>query len=103
MARPAPLPTILLLGSFLFAAAGCAGSPRAHDLIGSWTRLAVEGGGPGPRLSPLSWTDSTGTLWMFAGEGPEGFLTDMWRFDGNKWAPVKGARPPLSPRGGCEG
>jgi hypothetical protein len=41
---------------------------------------------PGGRGDSVSWTDSTGHLWLFAGfgydaNGKEGFLNDLWKFD----------------------
>ena len=41
---------------------------------------------PGARYSSVSWTDSSGNLWLFGGWGyPEsgsyGFLNDLWKYD----------------------
>jgi hypothetical protein len=36
---------------------------------------------PGPRWGGITWTDSTGNLWMFGGQGNTGLLNDIWEFD----------------------
>jgi len=53
---------------------------------------------PGGRSSPVSWTDSSGGLWLFGGYGRDGAgslgsLNDLWKYDpetGN-WTWIKGA------------
>lgn len=47
---------------------------------------------PGGREFPSMWTDKSGNLWVFAGGGfaltmPQGFLSDMWKFNltSNNW------------------
>jgi hypothetical protein len=55
-------------------------------------QVTNNGGGPGARWGAVSWTDSTGALWMFGGEGISGhfqdgieqfgLLNDVW-----KWQP----------------
>src|ERR1700682_6448033 len=44
----------------------------------------------GARQGAVSWTDSSGNLWLFGGGGYDsagtfGFLNDLWRFDGSNW------------------
>jgi hypothetical protein len=53
---------------------------------------------PGSRVRASSWTDNTGNLWMFGGEGYDadgvpGFLNDLWKFDPstNQWAWMGGS------------
>jgi N-acetylneuraminic acid mutarotase len=41
---------------------------------------------PGGRYAPISWTDSTGHLWLFGGNGYDinansGYLNDLWEFN----------------------
>ncbi len=52
---------------------------------------------PGSRYSAVSWTDSSGALWLFGGwgysTGNEGYLNDLWKYvpvTGN-WTWMKGA------------
>lgn len=57
---------------------------------------------PGSRISPVSWVDSSGVLWMFGGYGydgdpnqtaPPGPLNDLWTFNttSNVWTFVGGS------------
>lgn len=52
---------------------------------------------PGGREGPVSWTDSSGNLWLFGGWGYEpsgnGFLNDLWKYDiaTNNWTWMKGS------------
>ncbi len=50
---------------------------------------------PGARAGSVTWTDSHGRLWLFGGEGydangVEGYLADLWCFDGDDWVWVSG-------------
>jgi len=36
---------------------------------------------PEARWGGITWTDSTGNLWMFGGQGGGGLLNDIWEFD----------------------
>lgn len=45
---------------------------------------------PGGRLTPVTWTDSQGNLWLFGGHGYDEvgsrvLLNDLWRWDGTHW------------------
>ncbi|NVN91358.1 MAG: galactose oxidase [Desulfuromonadales bacterium] len=51
---------------------------------------------PGRRYSAVTWTDSIGHLWLFGGfgydsTGSEGYLNDMWMFDGTNWTWMGGS------------
>jgi len=51
---------------------------------------------PGARVGAISWTDSSGNLWLFGGRGYDssgtfGYLNDLWEFGGNNWIWVSGA------------
>ena len=51
---------------------------------------------PGTRRGSVSWKDSSGILWLFGGEGydatsTDGYLNDLWKFDGTNWTWVSGA------------
>ncbi|WP_324083638.1 hypothetical protein [Geomonas sp.] len=50
---------------------------------------------PGARDAAVSWTDSSGNLWLFGGEGRDqsgtrGEFNDLWKFDGTNWTWVSG-------------
>ena len=51
---------------------------------------------PGARVGAVSWTDNTGSLWLFGGSGYDsqgmaGYLNDLWKFDGNNWSWMTGS------------
>ncbi len=51
---------------------------------------------PGARSSSVSWTDTSGNLWLFGGYGYDanvtlGFLNDFWEFDGSNWIWMTGS------------
>ncbi|CAD5252326.1 MULTISPECIES: MBG domain-containing protein [unclassified Imperialibacter] len=51
---------------------------------------------PGARVNSIVWIDSDGTLWLFGGfgrdaNGDEGYLNDLWKWDGNDWAWIGGS------------
>jgi len=60
------------------------------------TRGIAEGSNqPGARSDAVSWTDAEGNLWLFGGYGydrygAEGYLNDLWKFDGVNWVWVSG-------------
>jgi hypothetical protein len=40
----------------------------------------MPGNDPGSRVSPITWTDSSGNFWLFGGQG--GFLkNDLWKYE----------------------
>ena len=50
---------------------------------------------PGARWGSVSWIDSSNNLWLFGGSGydataSEGYLSDLWEFDGTYWTWVSG-------------
>jgi N-acetylneuraminic acid mutarotase len=90
---------------------GASGQPAAlNDLweysAGQWTWAAgsttvnqtgvygTSADVPGARWSSAAWTDTSGNLWLFGGEGYDatsnGSLSDLWEFTGGKWVWVKG-------------
>lgn len=53
---------------------------------------------PGPRINGVTWTDASGSLWLFGGWGLDsvginGRLNDLWRYDPstNNWTWIKGS------------
>jgi hypothetical protein len=57
--------------------------------------VAAPGNRPGVRKSSVSWTDASGNLWLFGGEGDaawdSGWLNDLWKWDGTNWTWVSGS------------
>ncbi len=69
--------------SGLYGIYGTLGIPSATNL-------------PGPRTYPVSWTDTSGNLWLFGGvgfdsKGAQGILSDLWKYDGGQWAWMAGS------------
>ncbi len=51
---------------------------------------------PGARQQSISWIDSIGNFWLFGGSGKDnsgsnGWLNDLWKFDGVNWTWVSGS------------
>lgn len=51
---------------------------------------------PGARFEATSWTDSSGTLWLFGGNGydsvgTEAPLNDLWKYSGGEWTWMSGS------------
>jgi hypothetical protein len=52
---------------------------------------------PGARTNAATWTDTSGTFWLFGGFGKDGagtlgFLSDLWKFSGGTWTFVSGSK-----------
>jgi hypothetical protein len=49
---------------------------------------------PGARWSSAAWTDASGNLWLFGGQGYDstgnGSLSDLWQYKGGQWIWTKG-------------
>ena len=67
---------------------------------GAYGTKGVPGAGnmPGARAGSISWTDNSGNLWLFGGEGKDsagnnGRLNDLWRYDSgtNVWTWMSGS------------
>jgi len=50
---------------------------------------------PGARYGAVTWTDNSGNLWLFGGNGVaagiESYLNDLWEWNGTKWAWMNGS------------
>ena len=51
---------------------------------------------PGARVSGMTWTDRSGRLWLFGGDGRDSTghlsqLNDLWKYDGANWTWIGGA------------
>lgn len=76
--------------------------------VGQWTFVggsqSVNQGGsysgtqfPGARVSPVTWKDASGNIWLFGGYGYDGsanvgFLNDLWEFNGTTWTYMTGSK-----------
>ena len=86
------------------------GCPLTHAAVtqqSGWSGLCgvygtlgtpAAGNNPGSRLGAMSWTDSSGHLWLFGGFGFDannnsGYLNDLWEFNPstNQWAWMGGS------------
>jgi Galactose oxidase, central domain len=67
-----------------------AGSSTVNQ-VGVYTPMAPV---PGARWSSAAWTDTSGNLWLFGGQGYDstgnGSLSDLWEFTGGSWVWAKG-------------
>jgi N-acetylneuraminic acid mutarotase len=68
------------------------------DQFGSYGTKGVASGTnqPGTRVHAQAWTTTSGELWLFGGYGhdgatTQGFLNDLWRFDGTYWTWIGGS------------
>jgi len=63
------------------AGSNTANSPANYGMLGQPSATAT----PGPRRASSTWTDHSGNLWLFGGEGNDatgnlGFLNDLWQY-----------------------
>jgi hypothetical protein len=74
------------------------GGARMSSQLGIYGNkgIAAAANTPGARSYAISWTDSSGNLWLFGGNGYDsaggnaGDLNDLWKFDGKNWTWVGG-------------
>ena len=67
----------------------------SHD-IEAWGRygtkgVAEPGNEPGARSKSVSWSDPSGSLWLFGGEYVYSSRNDLWKWDGANWTWVSGS------------
>lgn len=62
-------------------------APSSQPLLGKYGQFRVPspGNSPGSRLPAAGWTDRSGNLWLFGGEGydavgVDGLLNDLWKY-----------------------
>ena len=63
---------------------------------------------PGARTNAVTWTDASGSLWLFGGFGYDGsgnigYLNDLWEFTGGNWIWVSGGSTNLANQNGVYG
>jgi hypothetical protein len=68
------------------------GQPGTYGTLGT----AAPGNIPSSRDSGVTWTDSTGNLWLFGGFGEDstgepGVLNDLWKYDAGQWTWMSGS------------
>jgi N-acetylneuraminic acid mutarotase len=107
--------SLWLFGGYGFAASG--GSSKLNDLWrfdgANWTWVSgsnltdqpgvygtlgvpAPGNTPGARYGSVSFKDGKGRFWLFGGQGydasgSEGYMNDLWRFNGTNWAWIGGS------------
>ncbi len=81
-------------GSNLAEQAGTAGAnwPGVYGVQG----VAASDNVPAARVQASSWSDSSGDLWLFGGEGNDstasfGELNDLWKYSGGEWTWMAGS------------
>ncbi len=52
---------------------------------------------PGARDSSMTWTDSSGTFWLFGGSGLAGYFNDLWKYSSGEWTWINGSDMPNQP------
>jgi N-acetylneuraminic acid mutarotase len=74
------------------------GGGTLSDVVGVYGTKGVANPAntPGGRNSAATWTDNAGNLWLFGGNGYDGFgssgpLNDLWKFNGTAWTWVAGS------------
>jgi hypothetical protein len=73
------------------------GASSVVDALGTYGSEGTPGAGniPGSRDSGMTWTDSSGNLWFFGGEGfgftGGGFFNDLWEYSNGQWAWMSGS------------
>jgi N-acetylneuraminic acid mutarotase len=74
------------------------GGPTLTGQSGNYGSLGVATtyGIPGARFQPASWTDASGNLWLFGGNGfdsvgNESPMNDLWKYSGGEWTWVGGS------------
>jgi Galactose oxidase, central domain/Kelch motif len=80
----------------------------ATDQKGNYTSAPLV---PGARTNAVTWTDSSGNLWLFGGFGYDGqgplgtlgFLNDLWEYTGGAWVFVSGGTTNIANNNGVYG
>jgi hypothetical protein len=82
-----------------------AGSSGEQQGVYGTQGVAGAGNTPGGRLSPVTWKDVSGNVWIFGGFGLDStgetfkYLSDLWKYSGGEWTwmggPMLSAQPPV--------
>lgn len=74
------------------------GGANVANQTGTYGTLATPATGniPGGRFHSVSWTDASGNLWLFGGNGYDstgtpGYLNDLWEYSAGQWTWMGGA------------
>ena len=87
-------------GNWVFVSSVIPGSDTVNQLgIYGTQGTAAAGNTPGGRQTATAWTDASGNLWLFGGEGEDinglanGILNDLWvyKISTNRWTWVNGS------------
>jgi len=84
---------------------GGSATPRQSGVYGS-RDVSSPGNTPGARASAVAWTNASGNLWLFGGDGFDSAgsldeLSDLWEYSGGQWMWVAG--PNVAGRPGTYG
>jgi len=89
--------TVTASFSAAFTWVGGSSSVNVQGIYGT-QGVAAPANMPGGRDNPVSWTDSSGNLWLFGGSGIDsagapGYLNDLWQFSptSGQWTWVSGS------------
>jgi len=68
------------------------GGPDQANVVGVYGTqgVAAVGNNPAPRGGSVTWTDSSGNLWLFGGSGVPDY-NDLWKYSDGEWTWVSGA------------
>lgn len=83
---------IWMSGSNLSSDSYLLNQPGVYGTLGT----AAPGNVPGMRVNANSWSDASGDLWLFGGEGfdsigNQGILNDLWKYSGGQWTWMSGS------------
>jgi hypothetical protein len=74
------------------------GGSSSQDQAGTYGTLGTASANntPGARTYAVGWSDASGNLWLFGGQGRDsiqgyGFLNDLWKFSAGDWTWIGGA------------
>lgn len=70
-------------------------APDQNGVYGT-AGVAAAANTPGARVVALTWTDATGNLWLFGGDGYDsagnvGDLNDLWKYSAGQWTWIGGS------------
>jgi N-acetylneuraminic acid mutarotase len=74
------------------------GGSNTVNQAGTYGALGIPspGNNPGARADAVFWTDGSGTLWLFGGQGNDstgtyGLFNDLWKYGGGQWTWMSGS------------
>ena len=82
-------------GQWTWVSGSDVGAPHPLGVYGT-RGIAAAGNVPGARSGAVAWTDPSGTLWLFGGNGYDsvgtlGYLNDLWAYSQGQWTWMAGS------------